>query len=238
MEIFLRPSNHYDLPSAVNAVLAGELEGGWSLRWRLEYFFLLVRIQRYFQIVPRIFFGAEAAQTEPLPRRGKGLKAALHIASPRRGVAWVRHVRRSGFYFAFPAARRIPCRPPIFLRPAGVCARARPSGNRRGTGRNWPAICCWRSTRTEIMWFNFPKPLLPWPRPKSPTAAGALILGQGRVPGAATGAPPSRFVWFQLPRALDRAPVDTPWQRIERTAHSWRLENTSTGEYLEGQFFP
>jgi hypothetical protein len=58
MEIFLRPSNHCDLPSAVNAVLAGELEGGWSLRWRLEYFFLLVRIQRYFPIVPRIFFGA------------------------------------------------------------------------------------------------------------------------------------------------------------------------------------
>jgi flavin-dependent dehydrogenase len=58
MEIFLRPSDHYDLPSAVNAVLAGELEGGWSLRWRLEYFFLLVKIQRYFPIVPRIFFGA------------------------------------------------------------------------------------------------------------------------------------------------------------------------------------
>jgi flavin-dependent dehydrogenase len=58
MEIFLRPGNHYDLPSAVNAVLAGELEGGWSLRWRLEYFYLLVKIQRYFPIVPRIFFGA------------------------------------------------------------------------------------------------------------------------------------------------------------------------------------
>jgi FADH2-dependent halogenase len=58
MELFLRPGDHYDLPSAVNAVLAGELEGGWSLRWRLEYFFLLVKIQRYFRIVPRIFFGA------------------------------------------------------------------------------------------------------------------------------------------------------------------------------------
>ncbi|HTA31072.1 MAG TPA: tryptophan 7-halogenase, partial [Candidatus Cybelea sp.] len=62
MEIFLRPSNHYDLPSAVNAVLAGELEGGWSLRWRLEYFFLLVKIQRHFPIVPRIFFGATRAR--------------------------------------------------------------------------------------------------------------------------------------------------------------------------------
>ena len=30
MELFLQPRNHHDLPSAVNAVLAGELEGGWA----------------------------------------------------------------------------------------------------------------------------------------------------------------------------------------------------------------
>jgi flavin-dependent dehydrogenase len=65
MELFLRPSNHYDLPSAVNAVLAGELEGGWSLRWRIEYFFLLVKIQRYFPIVPRIWFGARSRKLNP-----------------------------------------------------------------------------------------------------------------------------------------------------------------------------
>src|SRR5262249_40628933 len=29
MELFLQPRNHADLPAAVNAVLAGELEGGW-----------------------------------------------------------------------------------------------------------------------------------------------------------------------------------------------------------------
>jgi FADH2-dependent halogenase len=65
MELFLRPSNHYDLPSAVNAVLAGELEGGWSLRWRIEYFFLLVKIQRYFPIVPRIYFGVRPRKLNP-----------------------------------------------------------------------------------------------------------------------------------------------------------------------------
>ena len=61
--LFLCPSNHYDLPSAVIAVLAGELEGGWSLRWRLEYFFLLVKIQRFFPLVPRIFFGPGSPRT-------------------------------------------------------------------------------------------------------------------------------------------------------------------------------
>jgi FADH2-dependent halogenase len=72
MEIFLRPSNHYDLPSAVNAVLAGELEGGWSLRWRLAYFFLLVKVQRHFKIVPPIFFGAtRPRKLNPMPRPQK-----------------------------------------------------------------------------------------------------------------------------------------------------------------------
>ncbi|MGH7950398.1 MAG: NAD(P)/FAD-dependent oxidoreductase [Limisphaerales bacterium] len=57
MELFLQPRNHHDLPSAVNAVLAGELEGGWSLWWRLQYFFLLVKLQKRWSLVPRIFFG-------------------------------------------------------------------------------------------------------------------------------------------------------------------------------------
>ncbi len=65
MELFLQPRNHHDLPSAVNAVLAGELEGGWKLRWRLKYFFLLVRLQKRWPLVPRISFA---------PRRARVLK--------------------------------------------------------------------------------------------------------------------------------------------------------------------
>ena len=56
MELFLQPRNHHDLPSAVNAVLAGELEGGWSLRWRLKYFWLLVKLQKRWPLVPHISF--------------------------------------------------------------------------------------------------------------------------------------------------------------------------------------
>jgi len=66
MELFLRPRDHCDLPSAVIAVLAGEVEGGWSLRWRLEYFFLLIRIQKRFPIVPRISFGPRRADGRPV----------------------------------------------------------------------------------------------------------------------------------------------------------------------------
>lgn len=56
MEVFLEPRSKWDLAAAVNAVLAGELEGRWRLRWRLRVFFLIVRIQRLFPLVPRISF--------------------------------------------------------------------------------------------------------------------------------------------------------------------------------------
>jgi len=56
MELFLRPRDHFDLPSAVIAVLAGEPEGGWELRWRVQYFFLLVKLQSLWPLVPRISF--------------------------------------------------------------------------------------------------------------------------------------------------------------------------------------
>ena len=67
MELFLQPRPHHDLPSAVNAVLAGELEGGWPLRWRLKYFFLLVKLQKHWPLVPRISFA---------PRKAKAVKVA------------------------------------------------------------------------------------------------------------------------------------------------------------------
>ena len=67
MELFLQPRGHINLPDAVNAVLAGELEGGWKLRWRLKYFFFLVKCQARRPIVPNITFKplAQAVACEP-----------------------------------------------------------------------------------------------------------------------------------------------------------------------------
>jgi FADH2-dependent halogenase len=56
MELFLEPRNKFNLPAAVNAVLAGELEGGWAMRWRVRLFFLLVKLQARWPLVPRISF--------------------------------------------------------------------------------------------------------------------------------------------------------------------------------------
>jgi flavin-dependent dehydrogenase len=56
MEIFLEPREKWNLASAVNAVLAGELEGGWSMRWRMRLFFWIIKVQTRFPLVPRISF--------------------------------------------------------------------------------------------------------------------------------------------------------------------------------------
>jgi len=73
MELFLQPRRHYSLPDAVNAVLAGELEASWRVRWRLNYFYFLVKLQSRFRIVPRISFGPpRKARTEP------SQQAAIH----------------------------------------------------------------------------------------------------------------------------------------------------------------
>src|SRR5690606_9920124 len=54
MEVFRQPVHRFHLPAAVNAVLAGELEGGWALRWRLRLFFWIVKLQTRFALLPRL----------------------------------------------------------------------------------------------------------------------------------------------------------------------------------------
>lgn len=52
------------------------------------------------------------------------------------------------------------------------------------------------------------------------------------------GTPPSRFGWFQLPRALRDENPGGNWQFTRVETNSWRLQNSHTGETLEGGFFP
>jgi flavin-dependent dehydrogenase len=56
MELFFSPRERLQLASAVNAILAGELNGGWRLHWRMQLFFLLIRVQRRWPLVPRAAF--------------------------------------------------------------------------------------------------------------------------------------------------------------------------------------
>jgi hypothetical protein len=60
MEIFMEPRPKWDIAAAVNAVLAGELEGGWRLKWRMRAFFWLIKFQARRPFMPKISF-------EPIP---------------------------------------------------------------------------------------------------------------------------------------------------------------------------
>jgi flavin-dependent dehydrogenase len=60
MEVLMEPRDKWDLPSAVNAALAGELYGDWQLRWRMRVFFLLIKLQGRRPFLPRIRFPSSA----------------------------------------------------------------------------------------------------------------------------------------------------------------------------------
>jgi flavin-dependent dehydrogenase len=62
MEVFMSPRHRMSLPAAVTAVLAGELEGGWKIRWRMRAFFWIVKLQRKFPLLPRLSFGPTQEQ--------------------------------------------------------------------------------------------------------------------------------------------------------------------------------
>jgi flavin-dependent dehydrogenase len=59
MELFMEPRPKFNLPDAIVAILAGELEGGWAMEWRRRLFFLLIKIQERKALVPRISFAEQ-----------------------------------------------------------------------------------------------------------------------------------------------------------------------------------
>ena len=52
------------------------------------------------------------------------------------------------------------------------------------------------------------------------------------------GPGPTRFAWLYLPAALDGKPLPSPFRFERRPQGGWRLENTRTGETLEGFLSP
>jgi hypothetical protein len=56
IEVFFEPRNKFNLPSAVTALLAGELDGGWRVYWRMRLFFWIVKIHSRWPILPKICF--------------------------------------------------------------------------------------------------------------------------------------------------------------------------------------
>ena len=55
---------------------------------------------------------------------------------------------------------------------------------------------------------------------------------------AGRGKPPARPIWLQVGRWLQRETLPARYQATYTDSEHWRLENTTTGESLEGYFYP
>ncbi len=53
-EIITHPVPRFQLPETVNAVLAGNLSNTFSIWWRMEIFYLVVFLQRFIPLCPRV----------------------------------------------------------------------------------------------------------------------------------------------------------------------------------------
>jgi flavin-dependent dehydrogenase len=53
IEVFSSPRDLFNLPPTVNAVLGGNIGTSFPIKWRMWVFYFLVRLQRYYPIVPR-----------------------------------------------------------------------------------------------------------------------------------------------------------------------------------------
>ena len=77
MELFMEPRPKFNLPDAIVAILAGEIDGGWRLELRRRIFFLLIWAQGRWAVVPRISF--EDHQEQDLESPAESTKRQTHI---------------------------------------------------------------------------------------------------------------------------------------------------------------
>jgi flavin-dependent dehydrogenase len=54
IEVISQPAAPFQLPAAVNAVLAGNIHGGFAVWWRMQLFYLVVFLQRFATLCPRL----------------------------------------------------------------------------------------------------------------------------------------------------------------------------------------
>jgi len=53
VDVFTAPDPPFQIPAAVNSVLAGNIHAGWSVWWRLQLFYITLKVQKRFPLLPR-----------------------------------------------------------------------------------------------------------------------------------------------------------------------------------------
>jgi flavin-dependent dehydrogenase len=66
IEVFLYPQDVLQIPPAVNAVLGGNINGSFAIRWRMSAFYFIVWLQRYLPLCPRRTLVASDAEKPAL----------------------------------------------------------------------------------------------------------------------------------------------------------------------------
>lgn len=66
IEVFLTETDFLKIPPAVNAVLGGNIGNRFAIRWRMELFYLIVRLQRRWPLCPRLSLQPKPSAPMPL----------------------------------------------------------------------------------------------------------------------------------------------------------------------------
>jgi len=64
IEVFTTPTQRFELAPAVNAVLAGNVGASFAIWWRMQVFYLVLFLQRYLPLCPRLERRPRAAEPE------------------------------------------------------------------------------------------------------------------------------------------------------------------------------
>ena len=72
IEVFTTPTKHLQLAAAVNSVLAGNIGNSFPIWWRMQLFYLVLFLQRYMALCPRL----DAPAPAPAPARAPQLEPA------------------------------------------------------------------------------------------------------------------------------------------------------------------
>ena len=65
IEVISAPTAPFRLPAAINAILAGNIYGGFSIWWRMQVFYLFVFLQKFATLVPRLTLTPPSRHEQP-----------------------------------------------------------------------------------------------------------------------------------------------------------------------------
>ena len=67
VEVITQPTSKFELAGAINSVLAGNIEGGFGIWWRMQLFYLVVYLQKFMTLCPRLTLIPARATPNPTP---------------------------------------------------------------------------------------------------------------------------------------------------------------------------